>query len=109
MSPGSVNADGAVESRALAAPSASDTNASFRKKSQSFLHGVRNQKRKLPEKDGNPTSAALPIRRRLLNSGQKRCGQRQMRRIFLENSSQDSMINHKETAARTDKREMRMI
>jgi Phage integrase family len=32
-SPGSVSADGAVGSRALAAPSASDTNASFRKKS----------------------------------------------------------------------------
>jgi hypothetical protein len=41
-SPGSVSADGAGGSRALGAPSASDTNASFRKKSQSFLHEARN-------------------------------------------------------------------
>src|SRR5271156_2843516 len=41
-SPGSVSADGAVGSRALDAPSASGrTNASFRTKSQSFLHGPR--------------------------------------------------------------------
>ena len=41
-SPGSASADGAVGSRALAAPSASDTNASFRTKSQCFLHRARN-------------------------------------------------------------------
>jgi hypothetical protein len=35
-------ADGAIGSGARGAPSASDTNASFRTKSQSFLHGARN-------------------------------------------------------------------
>jgi hypothetical protein len=40
-SPGSVETEGAVGSRALAAPD-DDTNASLRTESQSFLHGARN-------------------------------------------------------------------